>query len=241
MASRAAKTERGAVDPAEPFKRRARRRLLGALIFAALIASVLPMLLDPEPSFERPALHLDIPSRDTALPAPTRIPETAAVSSAPEGVPATTSAPETSAPKAAVTSPLTPPRPAVGAPGSGTASGPSSALPPTPPKAMASAAPPVSSAPVSRPPTETPRTSPPPSPPAASSRWLVQVGLFGRPENASALVVRIRSLGLPVFTETVQPGARTRVRVGPFSTRAEAERARARLTLNNIEATLVSP
>lgn len=76
-----------------------------------------------------------------------------------------------------------------------------------------------------------------------SSRWLVQAGLFSRAENATALVSRIKAMGLPAYAEAVDggQGVRLRVRVGPFATRGEADQARARLSLNGIDAALVSP
>jgi DedD protein len=54
-------------DPALPQKKRARRRLVGAVALGLAAAVGLPMLLDSEPKREAPDLKVQIPSRDTPL------------------------------------------------------------------------------------------------------------------------------------------------------------------------------
>ncbi|MDB5842257.1 MAG: hypothetical protein JWQ23_4209 [Herminiimonas sp.] len=63
-----------AVDPVLPEKKRARRRLVGAiaLVLAAVIG--LPMFLDSEPKPLADDIAIDIPSRDRKLPAGARTP-----------------------------------------------------------------------------------------------------------------------------------------------------------------------
>ena len=68
MASRRSSAKAGGVlDPALPQKKRARRRLVGALAVCAAAAVVLPLVLDSEPRQVRPDLQVQIPSRDTPL------------------------------------------------------------------------------------------------------------------------------------------------------------------------------
>ncbi|MFZ9626708.1 MAG: SPOR domain-containing protein [Burkholderiaceae bacterium] len=55
-------------DPGLPFKRRARRRLVGALVIGLVVAVTLPLVLDREPRYPRPDIRVDIPSRDAQLP-----------------------------------------------------------------------------------------------------------------------------------------------------------------------------
>jgi DedD protein len=55
----------GAVDPALPQKKRARHRLIGALALCAVAATVVPMLLEPEPTRSGP-IAVIVPSRDPA-------------------------------------------------------------------------------------------------------------------------------------------------------------------------------
>ncbi len=68
MASRAknAKSD-GALDPALPQKKRARRRLVGAAAVCLAAAIVLPIVLDSEPRQIRDDVQVQIPSRDTPL------------------------------------------------------------------------------------------------------------------------------------------------------------------------------
>ena len=57
-------------DPVLPEKKRARRRLVGAIALALAVAVGLPMLLDAEPKPLASDLSIQIPSRDKALPVP---------------------------------------------------------------------------------------------------------------------------------------------------------------------------
>lgn len=55
----------GAVDPALPQKKRARHRLIGALALCAVAATVVPMLLEPEPT-RSGSIAVIVPSREPA-------------------------------------------------------------------------------------------------------------------------------------------------------------------------------
>ena len=79
--------------------------------------------------------------------------------------------------------------------------------------------------------TPAPAPTPPPAPAAvAAGDFTVTAGTFGQRSNADALVARLKSSGLPAFTEAAQVGGQpaTRVKVGPFADRAAAEAARVR-------------
>ena len=69
-------------DPGLPFKRRARRRLVGALVIGLGVAIILPFVLDREPRYPRPDIRVDIPSRDAQLPVRVQNEADAAASSA---------------------------------------------------------------------------------------------------------------------------------------------------------------
>ena len=58
--------------------------------------------------------------------------------------------------------------------------------------------------------------------PPAGRGYVVQLGVFTEPANAQELVARLRKQGIRAYTET-------RVHVGPFLNRAEAEKAQAEL------------
>jgi DedD protein len=67
--SGASGSEVGATDPALPQKKRARHRLIGALVLCAVAAVVVPLLLESEPTRPVSELPIAIPSRDLPLPA----------------------------------------------------------------------------------------------------------------------------------------------------------------------------
>lgn len=74
--------------------------------------------------------------------------------------------------------------------------------------------------------------SPPAAAPARSevaqaSRFVVQVGAFADADKAREVQGKLERSGLRAHTQTVQTrdGSRTRVRLGPYSSRAEADRA----------------
>jgi len=64
----AAESEDATVDPALPQKKRARHRLIGAVTVCLVAATVVPMLLEPEPARKSPELNVVIPPRDTPVP-----------------------------------------------------------------------------------------------------------------------------------------------------------------------------
>jgi cell division septation protein DedD len=70
-----------------------------------------------------------------------------------------------------------------------------------------------------------------PRPAAADTGFAVQVAAFSSQADADELVARARAAGFSAFTETVSIGASklVRVRVGPVSTRAEADRLQAQV------------
>lgn len=65
---------------------------------------------------------------------------------------------------------------------------------------------------------------------AAAARFIVQVGAFAETDAAQAARLKLERAGLKTYTHVAQTpeGKRTRVRLGPFATRAEAEKAAAK-------------
>nr|WP_241093771.1 SPOR domain-containing protein [Xanthomonas sp.] len=113
-------------------------------------------------------------------------------------------------------------------------------LPPEPAKPVAAAKPatpppapkpepakPAAQAPVAARPAPTA-----PSIPAASGTgFAVQLGAFGKADDANALRDKVRAAGFSAFVEQVRTdkGALSRVRVGPVASKAEAEQLRAQV------------
>ena len=69
------------------------------------------------------------------------------------------------------------------------------------------------------------------SPPAPLARTVVQVGAYSDAARLAEARQKVEKLGLKTYTQVVESdGAkRTRVRVGPFATRADADKAAARI------------
>ncbi|WOB48433.1 SPOR domain-containing protein [Xanthomonas hydrangeae] len=113
-------------------------------------------------------------------------------------------------------------------------------LPPEPAKPVAAAPKPVPAKPEvakaepAKPEPAKPVVAAPTAPaaPAASSvGFAVQLGAFGRAEDANALRDRVRAAGFSAFVEQVRTdkGALNRVRVGPVANRGDAEQLRAQV------------
>ena len=62
---------------------------------------------------------------------------------------------------------------------------------------------------------------------ATEGRFVVQVGAFAEEAGARTVRLKVESVGLKTYTHVAQTkdGSRIRVRTGPYSTRAEAEKA----------------
>lgn len=73
-----------------------------------------------------------------------------------------------------------------------------------------------------------------------SAPWMVQLGAYKEAGNVKVLVAKVKEMKLPVTTEKYESsaGPRTRVRAGPFATRAEAEKAQARIRTIGVVGTL---
>ena len=64
-------------------------------------------------------------------------------------------------------------------------------------------------------------------PAATTGRFVVQIGAFADAVKAQEARIKLEKAGLKTYTQVVQPkeGKRIRVRVGPFQTKAEADKA----------------
>jgi DedD protein len=195
-------------------KKRARRRLIGAVALVLFVVIVLPMVLDKEPKPLQNELSVQIPRQDASAfksgvlpPAPVKVEEPAGPAKAePSQVaPAAVSEPksavkaqEAEAPKAAAVMPQAPAK----------------AAPKPEPKPAASPVPPA----------EAKRAQ------AAleDATWVVPIGAFSNTENVRQLQAKLSAAGVKSITEVLKTadGEKIRVRGGPFKTKAEAEKAR---------------
>lgn len=221
-------------------KKRARRRLVGAIALALLAAIVLPMTMDQEPHSSVQDIQITIPDQEAAT--GLQRPLAAASPSADIAPP-----PEE---EDRAASPGDKPAPPVDAPPAPVpAAKPASSA--APPPAPSPASPPASKpeAPVLPAPEPRPLPAPPaeeearvrailsgkPVPPRAES-FIVQVGAFSDAAKAARLAEQLKAKGFPAYTEAV--GSVTRVRVGPVPGRSAAEAVAARLEAGGYQAVL---
>ena len=247
-------TTHSIMDPALDLKKRARRRLVGASALALLAIIVLPMVMDAEPRPNTAEIQIRIPSQEpgsniVALPIePRRPPPVRAQVQASHQPPAETH------PKVAETGKVTKAATATAAASQNAVANASAA----PGKAEAhhdkvaekrTSKPAHDIAPSS---TKTSEASKPAEKQPAKSaketaqadqeraralallnddRWIIQLGAYKDQGNVRILQQKVKELGYPVITEHVDTaaGPRTRVRVGPFHNRADADQAHVRL------------
>ncbi|WP_287365945.1 SPOR domain-containing protein [Thauera sp.] len=199
-------------------KKRARRRLVGAVALALLAAIVLPMMMDQEPRPTNADIQITIPDRDPAQARPiAAAPDAAAAPVLPpppeEEEPTTVPAPrEAEPPKAPVVAPA-PARPE-----------PKRAEPPSQPLAPPSATkPPAESAEAVRARAALEGREVP----ARGESFVLQIGAFSDAAKAARITADLKKQGFPAYTE--QAGNVTRVRVGPVAGRTAADKTAAQL------------
>jgi DedD protein len=186
-------------------KRRARRRLIGAIVLVTVIIVVLPMVLDSEPKPPGQAVKVDIPSPDSGRFTSKVVP----VAPGPESKSAKAPEPKAEAQPPAEEKKAPAPEPAKPALKAET----ELAQKPPPP---------------ARPPE---KKAKPAAPKPAAGRYVVQVIALADAGKAKELQEKIAAAGIKSYTEVVKTakGDVTRVRVGPFTTREQAEKAREQL------------
>ncbi|GAO36325.1 sporulation domain-containing protein [Sulfuricella sp. T08] len=207
-------------DEEVQLRRRARRRLIGAVTLVAVMVIALPMVLDGESRQSGQDIAINIPapgsSGDFA-------PRTAPAQ--PKSAP---SAPHPQAEKAMQAqvlaetqiSQVAPPVPPVKV-----------AEPAKAPAAAASA----ELAPAVKEPASQPKhkdeKSAAVTPKQESVPYVIQLGAFANPANAKERQSRLTALKVKFYTETVRTpsGDKVRVRAGPYATRQEADRVQAKL------------
>lgn len=201
-------------------KKRARRRLVGAVAFVSVVAVVLPMVMDHQPRQVVQDVEIRIPGQDEKPFAPK-------FSSAPVDKQL-----ETIADKPSVAEPVSDAKPAL-APLAKVLDVREKSLGKPPEKS------PEKSAKV-----EKPLEKPPVKEsdakraaailagqsdlsPANSTQFLVLIGAFSNEANAKNIKTKLSELGIKTFSEVLDTpqGKKTRVRAGPFASREAADKA----------------
>lgn len=231
---------------ADLLKKRARRRLVGAVAFAGLAAVVLPMVMDDEPKQQVQDVQIRIPGQDQAAFSPKlnrqarseaveatvrpaeRPPEKAAEKVAEKGL---EKAPEKVAEKVAEKAPE---KPADKAPEKAPEKATEKKAPESHPEKVAEKPRPAESKTAEKSTDDTQRAAAilagknvEASAPAAHGQFVILIGAFSNQGNVKVLQAKLGELGLKVFTEPLETpeGKKTRVRVGPFPSRDAADKA----------------
>lgn len=255
------------VDPVLPEKKRARRRLIGAvaLVLAAVVG--LPMILDSEPKPLADDIAIQIPSKDKLLPPP--------------ATPRSANPPSVS--KIAASASLDPKEEMVAPPISSETQAASKTISKTPDSVAAA----VPDAPLrSKGKREEPARHDAEAAKAASgskanqvahaaaktddkpiardddaararallegkadpgaadkkpAKFVIQVAALATKEKVNELQARLKSAGIKSYTQKIATvsGDRTRIRVGPFNSKEEAEKVRSRIVKLGLNGTLV--
>lgn len=215
-----------AAEDVQVLRIRARRRLIGAAVLVAAGVVGFPLIFETQPRPIPVDLPIDIPRKETApaLTVPTREPlAQAEPASTPTPAPAVATAP---AEQPVVDKPV-------------------AEKPQDKPSIK------VAEKPAEKPlekPTEKPADKPKPhandgaraqallegkepAPAATAARYIVQVGAYGENKAAQEVRGKVEKLGLKTYAQAVDTadGRRIRVRLGPFASRDEAERAAAKI------------
>ena len=244
----------GATDEAasvQAARTRARRRLIGAAVLVGIGIIGFPLLFETQPRPIAVDIPIEIPSRDQA--APLKLP-TAKASGAVAARPAEPAPAPVAAASAAAPAPTPAPAPAQ-APAQAAVAEPVPASPaasapverefietPPPARAAASAAQRdaqraqsiLEGKPVA---TATSTASAP-----KTARYVVQAGAYTDSATLREARQKVEKLGLKTYTQVIESdaGSRTRVRVGPFDSREEADKAAARIKSAGLAANVLT-
>jgi DedD protein len=183
-------------------KRRARRRLIGAVVLVTAIVVVLPMVLDSEPRPASQPISVQIPPPDSGGFAPKLAPTNPPKGEWAPVVPSAKIAAAPPAPEPVKEAPPPVAEPPKEAPKE--AEAPKAAAKPKPSKAAAK---------------------------TTGGRYVVQVIALADAGKAQQMQEKIAGAGIKSYTEVVKTakGNVTRVRAGPFASRSAAEKAREQL------------
>lgn len=237
----------------EAMRRRAKYRLTGAAVLVLIGVIGFPILFDKQPRPIAVDTPIEIPDRNKSKPliVPALVPSAAPTPTAPDlakpsDAPSASPALPVSAP---VTGALVAPKAPASAASSTLAAAKTTAN--ETPKSVATqsdkplkklAAPELKTDPASRPQALLDGQEPDKKSTASEGRFVVQVGAFSDATRAREVRLKVERAGLKTYTQVAQTkdGHRIRVRVGPFATKSEAEKAAAKIKKLDLPAALLT-
>ena len=243
-------------DSVEVMRKRARHRLIGAALLVLVGVVGFPLLFDTQPRPVAVDIPITIPDRNKTAPlasaapvvsgtvsqAPARMPDAAGLDAGEEVVLSDKSD------KKVAPAPVVTAQAAIK----------KEAKPEPEPKPEAKPEPKPKPKPEEPAPKPTPKPAAPPSDEAArakalldgkspdadaaGARIVVQVGAFADTDKAREVRLTLERAGLKTYTHVAETkeGKRTRVRVGPFATRAEADRAAQKIKKLDLPASILT-
>lgn len=234
------------VDPVLPEKKRARRRLVGALAITLALAILLPMVFDAEPKPISEDIVIQIPSRDKQAKLSASRPSASVTATVTED-----KVPETPVPAAQGTKEEA--KPQAAEPTAKT----EAVKPPAPVKQEQAKETKTETKPaktdVKAAKTEVKAAKPEAKPDAkngngkavadaAQGKFVIQVAALASQEKVDELQAKLNKAGFKAHTQKVvtKDGDRIRVRVGPYTDKTEAESACPKLTKMNLKCTLLT-
>lgn len=210
-------------ESVESMRQRARHRLVGATVLVLVGVIGFPLLFDKQPRPIAVDTPIDIPDKNKVL--PLALPAPAASGVAPVAMPvAVPVLPAASVPQSVVITETAEPA-KVAKPEASGVSPPLAAKPTEADKVQALLDGKAAQEPA-----------------AESGRFVVQVGAFADPARAREVRLKLERAGLKTYTHVAntKDGQRTRVRVGPFSSKAEAEKTAEKIKKLNLPAGLLT-
>jgi DedD protein len=237
QSSKSNKAKAGSNAPAESadiVRKRAKHRLIGAAVLVLIGVVGFPLLFDSQPRPVPVDIAIDIPNKNAVRPLIT-----------PQPVPAATPVAET--PPAATAAAVVPNTPPKEEPVAAKLS-PAASVAPVVAPAPAVVAAPAALAPVAPKVDDSARArallegKTPQSAAATDVRMVVQVGAYADAAKAREARAKLEKAGLKTYAQVVdtKDGQRTRVRVGPFPNRAEAEQVAGKIKSLGLPVTILT-
>jgi DedD protein len=205
-------------EQAELARTRAKRRLIGAVVLLGVGVIAFPLLFETQPRPIPVNIPIEIPSRDNSAPLP--------LPAAKPGAPKPTASGPVMSEAPRDVAPLPAPVPAA---------------PPVqsaPKVAVAK----VEPAPAPKVVVDAPKPEPVKPVTEAPGRFVVQVGAFSEASAVRDARAKVEKLGLATYTQVVDTssGQRTRVRLGPFATREQADQAAGKVKSAGLPASVLA-
>jgi DedD protein len=238
--SNAASSAASASQPetAEVVRRRAKHRLIGSAVLVLAGVIGFPLLFDTQPRPVAVDIPIEIPGKNAVKPlviakppastpskaSPEKVAPDASLSAAEEILPLKQAAAQAAPAPVAIKNEAKPdPQPDARAPV----------------KAPEKAPEKVADKPVSKP---EPKAVVKPPTAAAEGRMVVQVGAFSDTDKARDARAKLEKAGLKTYTQVAETkdGKRIRVRVGPFASRADAEKAASKIKTLDLPAAILT-